>query len=451
MSEPATAPQRIGRYLVESEVGRGAMGLIYKARDPVIGRVVAIKLVSTELLDSAERAEFLRRFEHEVQAAGRCSHPNIVAVYDYALHEGHPFLVMEFVEGTSLKEALRNGLRPSIAEAAALVQAILSALTCAHANGVVHRDIKPANILLSRTGVTKVADFGISRIEGSEVTQVGEVIGTPNYMSPEQCLGERVDSRADLFSTGALFYELLTGRRPYEGRSVVEVTRKIVDAPPPILPDTVLAAAPGLAAVIARSLARRREDRFPNATAMAEALSTAVLSAGEDGTIVAARPAAPVLAPVFAEDTLNRLAHRLTSYVGPIAPRLVASAARGAGNLEALCDSLARNIGEESERLRFRQDVLRETSAALRTASLGNSSVASHAGSMPSSLTSRLPPEALAAATAALMTHLGPIARILVQREGAVTTSAEDLWSRLALRITDPSERNTFLRKRPGR
>jgi serine/threonine-protein kinase len=448
LSETGTEPRRIGRYVVEGEIGRGAMGLIFKARDPVIGRVVAIKLVSTELLDSAERADFLRRFEHEVQAAGRCSHPNIVAVHDYALHEGHPFLVMEYVEGTSLKDALRGGLRPSIPEAAALVQAILAALACAHANGVVHRDIKPANILLARNGATKVADFGISRIEGSDVTQVGDVVGTPNYMSPEQCLGEPVDGRADLFSTGVLLFELLAGRRAYDGRSQIEVTRKIVDGAPPILPDSVLAAAPGLAQVIARSLARNREERFAGAEAMAEALRAALQAPPEDGTVLAPR-STPVFAPpsaqVFDEETLARLARRLAPYVGPIAPRLVASAARGAGSLEALCDSLARNIGEETERRRFRQEAQRETEAS-RAGSMAGPPSASRAAPAPASLS----PETLAAAAAALLPHLGPISRILVQREAAAAATAEELWSRLAERIAEPVERATFLRKRSG-
>jgi serine/threonine-protein kinase len=352
---------------------------------------------------------------------------------------------MEYVEGTSLKEALRGGLRPSIPEAAALVQAILAALACAHANGVVHRDIKPANILLARNGATKVADFGISRIEGSDVTQVGDVVGTPNYMSPEQCVGEPVDGRADLFSTGVLLFELLAGRRAFDGRSQIEVTRKIVDGPQPVLPDSVLAAARGLAQVIGRSLARNREDRFPSAEAMAEALRAA-LQAPDDGTVLAPRLApafAPPAARVFDEETLARLARRLAPYVGPIAPRLVASAARGSESLEALCDSLARNIGEETERRRFRQEAQRETEAS-RAGSRAGPPSASRAA--PASLS----PETLAAATAALLPHLGPISRILVQREAAAATTAEELWNRLAERVADPAERATFLRKRSG-
>ncbi|WP_159350631.1 serine/threonine-protein kinase [Roseomonas harenae] len=455
MNETGTEPRRIGRYVVEGEIGRGAMGLIFKARDPAIGRIVAIKLVSTELLDSAERADFLRRFEHEVQAAGRCSHPNIVAVHDYALHEGHPFLVMEYVEGTSLKEALRGGLRPSIPEAAALVQPILAALACAHANGVVHRDIKPANILLARNGATKVADFGISRIEGSDVTQVGDVVGTPNYMSPEQCLGEPVDGRADLFSTGVLLFELLAGRRAFDGRSQIEVTRKILDGPPPSLPDNVLAAAPGLAQVIGRSLARNREDRFPSADAMAAALRAGLDAPPDDGTVLAPRPApifarpfTPLSPQAFDEGTLGRLARRLAPYVGPIAPRLVASAARGAGSLEALCDSLALNIGEETERRRFRQEAQRETEASRAGSMAGPPSVSRAAPATASPTPASLPPETLAAATAALLPHLGPISRILVQREAASAATAEELWNRLAERIAEPAERATFLRKR---
>jgi len=454
LSAADTEPRRIGRYLVEAEVGRGAMGLIYKARDPVIGRAVAIKLVSTELLDSEDRTDFLRRFEHEVQAAGRCSHPNIVAVHDYALHEGHPFLVMEFVDGTSLKQALRDGLRPGIAEAAALVQSVLAALAYAHANGVVHRDIKPANILLARDGTTKVADFGISRIEGSDVTRIGDVVGTPNYMSPEQCLGERVDGRADLFSAGALLFELLTGRRAHEGRSLVEVTRKIVDAPPPGLPDEVLAAAPGLGPVLTRSLARRREDRFPTAAAMAEALGDALRAARDDGTVIAPRPAPPTAPapalPAFDPDTLSRLARRLTPYVGPIAPRLVASAARGATDLDALCDSLARNIGQEAERQRFRQEALHEAGSS--TGMGGRTGAGTASGSLAArSLAAPpagLPPEVVAAAASALLPHLGPIARVLASREAAAATDAADLWNRLAQRIADPAERGAFLGRR---
>ena len=451
MTEQGAAPERIGRYLVEAEVGRGAMGLIYRARDPVIGRIVAIKLVSTELLASADRADFLRRFEHEVRAAGRCAHPNIVAVHDYAQHEDRPFLVMEFVEGRSLKEALVGGFRPSIAEAAGIVGAVLAALACAHAHGVVHRDIKPANILLASDGTLKVADFGISRIDGSEVTQVGEVVGTPHYMSPEQCLGERVDGRSDLFSTGVLLYELLTGRRAYEGRGMLEVTRKIVDGPPPVLPDAVLTAAPGLAPVIARSLARRREDRFPGADAMAEALRTALSLAGGDVTLVVPHPAGPVRPATFAEGTLSHLVRRLAPYVGPIAPRLVADAARGSGNFEALCDSLARHIGADSERLRFRQEIARETASSSPSGSLAGKSLTGHAGAAAAGTTSQLPPESLTAATAALMLHLGPIARILVQREGSLASDVGDLWDRLASRIADARERATFLGKRPTR
>jgi hypothetical protein len=183
---------------------------------------------------------------------------------------------------------------------------------------------------------------------------------------------------------------------------------------------------------------------------VAAALRAALLATGEDGTVIAARPAIlaqPALVAAFAEETLNQLARRLTPYVGPIAPRLVASAARGAGNLEDLCDSLPRNIGEETERLRFRREVLLEADLGSRTGSGSLAARSSASQVIPATWLA----EESAAATAALIPHLGPITRILVQREAGAAADAEDLWSRLAQRITDPAERAAFLRKRSPR
>ncbi|MBV9777630.1 MAG: serine/threonine protein kinase, partial [Acetobacteraceae bacterium] len=160
-------PERIGRYRIERVLGRGAMGVIYKAHDPAIDRPVAIKLVRADLLDGGERDEYLARFRQEAQAVGRCTHPNIVALYDYATHEGNPFLAMEYVEGVSLAQALERGTRFRPDEAAFIMVQVLEGLGCAHELGVVHRDVKPANVLLLPGGRVKVTDFGISRIGGS--------------------------------------------------------------------------------------------------------------------------------------------------------------------------------------------------------------------------------------------------------------------------------------------
>src|SRR5471032_158591 len=190
----AELPNTIGRYRVERELGRGAMGMVYKGHDPEIDRPVAIKLVRIDLLEGDRREDYLARFRSEVQAAGRCQHPNIVAIYDFGAHEGEPFFVMEFVDARPLDQVLPKGAGIEAAAAGGIVLQLLDALAAAHALGVTHRDIKPANLLLAADGRIKVMDFGISRISTSHLTQAGAVMGTPRYMSPEQFRGEPVDA-----------------------------------------------------------------------------------------------------------------------------------------------------------------------------------------------------------------------------------------------------------------
>ena len=213
------APWHIGRCRVERVLGRGAMGIVYRAHDPEIDRPVAIKLVRSDLLEGEERAEYFARFRREAQAAGRCAHPNIVAIYDFALHEDHPFLVMEYVEGESLAQAFSRGARFAPEEACRIMLQVLEALACAHGLGIVHRDVKPANILLIDNGRVKVTDFGVARIGTAALTRGGFVVGTPSYMAPEQCRGEKVDQRSDLFAAGIVLFELLTGENRFRART----------------------------------------------------------------------------------------------------------------------------------------------------------------------------------------------------------------------------------------
>src|SRR5271163_3236400 len=182
-------PPAIGRYRVDQELGRGAMGIVYKGHDPEIDRPVAIKLVRMDLLESGRREDYLARFRREVQAAARCLHPNIVAIYDFGSHEGEPFFVMEFVDAAPLDASLPKDSGIGAEAAGAIVLQLLDALAGAHALGVTHRDIKPANLLLAADGRVKVMDFGISRVSTSHLTQAGAVMGTPRYMSPEQIRG----------------------------------------------------------------------------------------------------------------------------------------------------------------------------------------------------------------------------------------------------------------------
>lgn len=228
-------PTTLGRYQIERVLGKGAMGVVYLARDPVIGRALALKTLTVPG-EIEEALEFSRRFMREAQAAGRLNHPGIVTVHDTGVDEatGFPYIAMEYIEGRSLKDTLRSGQTFAFSEVARIAAALAGALDYAHQKGVVHRDIKPANIILTPQGTVKITDFGVARLESSNLTTTGQFIGTPNYMSPEQVIGAGIDGRSDLFSLGVVLFELLTGARPFAGSSLTEVTYKIVHEPPPI-------------------------------------------------------------------------------------------------------------------------------------------------------------------------------------------------------------------------
>src|SRR2546430_7873037 len=210
-------PQTLGKYEIQSVLGKGAMGVVYKAFDPHIERVVAIKTVRKDLVDPDLAAQFMGRFKNEARAAGRLHHPNIVGVYEYGEDDKVAFIAMEYVDGTGLREYLNRKARFEFGQLVAITLQLLQALEFAHVRGVVHRDIKPANLILTAGGALKVADFGIARIDTSSLTTMGMVMGTPSYMSPEQCQGQAVDRRSDLFSAGVVFYELVAGEKPFAG------------------------------------------------------------------------------------------------------------------------------------------------------------------------------------------------------------------------------------------
>ncbi|WP_144300180.1 serine/threonine-protein kinase, partial [Elioraea rosea] len=266
--------ERLGKYEIEKAIGKGAAGTVWRARDPVIDRIVAIKTVKLEAHD-AEAAEEIARFKREAQAAGRLSHPNIVAVYDYGEQGDLAYIVMEHVDGGSLKNRLDAGERLPLPQVARVMDELLAALAHAHEKGVVHRDIKPANMMLTRSGQVKVADFGIARIESSTMTQAGTVLGTPAYMSPEQFRGEPVDARTDLYSAGVVLYQLLTGDKPFEG-NLTAIMHKVLNVDPP-RPSEIAGSVPAaLDAVVRRAMAKRPGERFETATAFRQALAEAM-------------------------------------------------------------------------------------------------------------------------------------------------------------------------------
>ncbi|HVO50374.1 MAG TPA: protein kinase [Thermoanaerobaculia bacterium] len=249
---------------MERELGKGAMGVVYLGRDPVIGRRVALKTIRATAEDDSEQREFNERFMREAQAAGTLSHPNIVTIHDVGeeVETQTSFIAMEYVEGKNLKQLLKEKVAFSWDRVAEIVMSVADALDYAHRRGIVHRDVKPANIILTTDGTVKITDFGIAKIETSSLTETGQFLGTPNYMSPEQVTGEAVDGRSDLFSLGVVLYELLTKRKPFIGDNLTSISYKIVHEEYPA-PQTYDATIPGeFNPILARALAKDPAARF---------------------------------------------------------------------------------------------------------------------------------------------------------------------------------------------
>ena len=267
---------KLGRYEVLSELGKGAMGVVYLAKDPVIGRLVAIKTIRTSTLgdDDSEVREFKERFVREAQTAGILNHPNIVTIHDIGedAETRTSFIAMEYIEGKNLKSMLGGKTKFTYDEMADTIAQIAEALDYAHRKGIIHRDVKPANIIITTDGKVKITDFGIAKIASSNLTSTGQFMGTPNYMSPEQVSGAPVDGRSDIFSLGVVLYELLTNRKPFLGDNLTAISYKIVheDFTPPA---ELLAEVPSdFNAIVARAMAKDPWNRYQRGKDFALAL-----------------------------------------------------------------------------------------------------------------------------------------------------------------------------------
>jgi serine/threonine protein kinase len=277
-------PERIGRYQILGELGQGAMGTVYRGRDEMLDRDVAVKVMSKGLADADARARFLR----EARAAARLQHPNIVVIYELGDHEGAPFMALELLEGVDLQRAIDSGIRPDPRATLPVVLQLLAGLGHAHEHGIVHRDVKPSNLFLPFGRPAKIMDFGVARL-GAGTTTTGVVVGTANYMSPEQASSGEIDGRSDLFSAGLILYELVTGEKAYKADSIVAMIYKILNEPPDLSLIPVGPTWERLRAVLARALARRREDRYPDARAMSADVGQALVDLG--GTVDLTAPA----------------------------------------------------------------------------------------------------------------------------------------------------------------
>src|SRR2546421_7175454 len=266
---------KLGKYEIRRELGRGAMGIVYEGYDPLIKRSVALKTIRADQLAGENAETVIARFRREAQAAGRLSHPNVVSIYDFGEEEGVWYIAMEYVNGRELKDYFQANERFTIADIVRIMAQILDALDYSHRQGVIHRDIKPANIILLPDGSVKVADFGIAHIETSNMTQVGTTLGTPAYMSPEQIMGLPVDGRSDLFSAGVILYQFLTGERPFAGSATTTMQKVLKEEPLP--PSTLNVQMPSaMDAVVRKALAKRADERFQSAQEFADAVHAAV-------------------------------------------------------------------------------------------------------------------------------------------------------------------------------
>jgi serine/threonine protein kinase len=272
---------RIGRYRIVKELGRGAMGVVYQAVDPTIGRTLAIKTIRLrEVDDPAQRDRLKERLFREARSAGVLSHPNIVTIYDMEEDDGLAYIAMQFVNGPTLDEIMSRPKAMGAQELFRILRQTASALDFAHSKGIVHRDIKPANIMIDEHGTAKVADFGIAKVGTSgNLTLSGTILGTPNYMSPEQVQGKPVDGRADQFSLAVVSYEILTGERPFGGEHLGTVVYKIVAEEPPIVHRLNPSLSPEIDAVIRKALSKKEDGRYATCIDFVNALEGACLQA----------------------------------------------------------------------------------------------------------------------------------------------------------------------------
>ena len=466
-------PERLGKYEIKGALGKGAMGVVYKAFDPHIERNVAIKTIRKDLVEPELAAQFMARFKNEAKAAGRLHHPNIVGVYEYGEDDAVAFIAMEYVEGTGLREYLNLRASFEFARLVALMSQLLDALEFAHARGVVHRDIKPSNLIVTSEGQLKVADFGVARVDTSNLTTAGMVIGTPSYMSPEQCRGLEADARSDLFSAGVVLYELLTGVKPFRG-DIHAIAYKICHEepePPSKLSERQLP--PAVDQLVAKAMAKEPAARFQDARAFHAALrDVGQLSVEVDtglgttmvniGTLLLQKPQPAA----WDDDTLRTAEQELARALGPMAKLIVRRAAAQTSDRAELCSILSDQIVDPETRRRFVAAFNNKTSSAVRgSASGARGSMASspssqgraHTGAPASvpgtthtvgsaTLGAPLEQAFIDQISGRLAVYLGPIAQIVTRKAAREAKSRSDFVRRVADNL-GTQDRTAFLRE----
>jgi serine/threonine-protein kinase len=478
MADTILPGSRFGDYEILEELGAGGMGKVYRARDLTLDRLVALKTLARQL---STDTDYVQRFLKEARAAARLNHPNIVQIYDFGCVDSIYYLAMEFVDGHSLGTYLKRG-HFSETESIQIIRHACRALSVAHADGIVHRDIKPDNLMLTSRGDVKLVDLGIAKRldEDGSLTQTGQAIGTPHYISPEQIRGQRdVDSRADIYSLGATLYHLLTGHTPYPGSSgpIVMSMHLVEPLPDPRRFEASLTN--GVCRVVRKMMAKNRDERYPDVYALD--LDLYRLQCGEmpqpDERPAAAAEAhvrshappayVPATAAAFDSGVLNRIEDSLAAAVGPMARVLVRKIARHAPTYEALCGELAEQVSDARARDTFLSKCLLAARTPGRRAptpvhgseaptelrSVGPSAASeptlpfSQGASVGSGSARRslvLSEQDLHFVETELARQIGPLARIVVKRAVKGAGTLADLITKLELEIDSDEARRAF-------
>jgi eukaryotic-like serine/threonine-protein kinase len=479
-------PRSIGKYDVIDALGIGGMGAVYRAFDMTLERTVAVKVLQLERGHEVSAQELSGRFRNEARAVARLNHPAIVTIFDYDDQDPvGAYIVMEYVNGCALDEYVKQRPELHLEDAVSAMQQVLAGLAYAHRQGVIHRDIKPSNLLVTREGIVKITDFGIAKIVGPRSqTQSGLIVGTPQYMAPEQYRGGVVDHRCDIHSAGAVLYELLTGTPPFKG-SAAEVMYKVCHE----VPRPVSSVNPTLPKVfdrvVSKALDKVAANRYTSAGEFQEELRAGWQSVSSNApsptlsdrakmiaTVISRQPVEPQAAPVsgsrpqaqapassgsrrgrniadsgtlaaWSREQLAEVERQLSAIMGPVARVLVQDAAATTASRQELYQLLANRLNTPDERRRFLKSagefaLYDPGEPPPRTT---NAVVFSNIVGRP------LTPEATQRATLLLARYLGPIAGLLSRKAAQTATDEAQLYAMLAEKVTDARERERFIKE----
>jgi serine/threonine protein kinase len=445
-------PQTIGKYEILDLLGTGGMGKVYRARDPVLERIVALKVMHLDDTSDPDLADAWRRFLSEARAIARLNHPTIVTVYQF--FDAGPTetcFAMEFVDGDTIDRYVRRDESLRLQTTLDLMCQLLTGLAYAHAQGIVHRDVKPSNLLVTHDGQLKITDFGIAKVASFKQTQTGLLMGTPSYMAPERFTGGGSDQRCDIYAAGVLCFELLAGRRPFAG-SINEIVYQICHVAAPLLSECAPGAPTLLDPIIATALQKSPSARYQSAEEFHAALSAVLRALGFPpgrgyATALNAGGAARTTAQLsrtsqsgadssalgWSAQEITDIIARLSPIMGPLARVVVKRQAALTRDRATLYESIARQLRTDDERARFLNSVS-ATPAAERTPAV--EAEAAH---------DTIPPATLERTTRILTRYLGPIAVLVVKKTARDAVDEADLYAKLATRIADDAERARFV------